>query len=776
MNARVVAVAAVSAILLAVLMARYDALAQGPRWSQQEAESRARETARAVGVDPVNLRVTATGLLKENFLRFVQRLHPPWPEAFAPVRYAVRAESQNSSFRAEYSPQGKLLRWDCNLCGNRSGDLEPPEYFLKLLAEGHTSEFTIRDQSGADGTSRWSWNGAGKSGATLEARITMEKGRVTSAMLDPDVSTVKGIGHSKLSVDAALHGISISINGTALIVAGVIAFFRGRKKRPLWHVGAAIAVFWIAIFLLGLVLNGYRWPAQERFLASETGTQPEDNWVWYHVLQQPLLWWIPCAAGMLQIRGELIQRWLGFLHAAERWRPARRTGRELLDGLLLGWLLALTPYLAGIFGAPVWDVVSPRVGFEIAPSIVGLLRRTPVSGEVVLFFAFLVPLGTRLIRKQLWRRMVLAAFAVGLFGWIGSDLPARPLMDPVAGILLAAAAIWIYRGYGLLGVLASTWGGAMAAPLAWLITAPLSNPIGLLFSAAAYGGALAGAVWIGRRGFPGEDQDLAAEVSRRNDASHGSAVRSEREQLRAEFAEAREAQMGMLPDKPPVIAGFSVAAVCQPARDVGGDLYDFVEFPDGHWGFCVADVSGKGVPAALYMTMTKGLLASEGRVAGDLKELVLALNEPLYLAGRKKTFVTLVMARLDPQTRSLEMIRAGHNPILWRRAARNETVYLLPDGLGLGLVSNKLLRRKLELSRIELEPGDTVVLYSDGLTEAENPRLELFGEDRLLHIVERSDGWTADQLLKEVLADVEVFKEGADPHDDLTLLVVKVLV
>jgi sigma-B regulation protein RsbU (phosphoserine phosphatase) len=75
-----------------------------------------------------------------------------------------------------------------------------------------------------------------------------------------------------------------------------------------------------------------------------------------------------------------------------------------------------------------------------------------------------------------------------------------------------------------------------------------------------------------------------------------------------------------------------------------------------------------------------------------------------------------------------------------------------------------------------LEPGDTVVLYSDGLTEAENPRLELFGEDRLLHIVERSDGWTADQLLKEVLADVEVFKEGADPHDDLTLLVVKVLV
>jgi serine phosphatase RsbU (regulator of sigma subunit) len=427
-----------------------------------------------------------------------------------------------------------------------------------------------------------------------------------------------------------------------------------------------------------------------------------------------------------------------------------------------------------VFGGPVWDVVSPRVGFEIAPSVLGLLRRTPVSGEVVLYFAFLVPLATRMIRHRNWRRAILALLAVGLFGWIGSNLPARPIFDPVAGILMAMVAIWIYRGHGLLGVLAASWGGAMAAPLAWLITTPVSHAFGLVLSGAAYGGALAGAVWVRGRGFPGEDEDLAVEVGRRNEAVRDLSVRSERELLRAEFAEAREAQMGMLPEKPPVIEGFSVAAVCQPARDVGGDLYDFVEFPDGHWGFCVADVSGKGVPAALYMTMTKGLLASEGRVAGDLSELVLALNEPLYLAGRKKTFVTLVMARLDPKTRSLEIVRAGHNPILWRRAGRNETVYLQPEGLGLGLVSNKLLRRRLELRKIQLEAGDTVLLYSDGLTEAENPRLELFGEDRLLRIVERSDGLSADELMKEILADVEVFKEGADPHDDLTLMVVKV--
>jgi serine phosphatase RsbU (regulator of sigma subunit) len=770
MNTRVVAIAVVSAIALTILVARYDALAQGPRWSQSMAESRARETARVFGIDVGNQEVTATGLLRENLLRFVLRSHPAWKEAFAPVRYAIRTQT----FRAEYTPGGQLLRWDCSRCGNRSGDSHPPAYYLNFLAGAHAPEFAARDQSGADGTSRWVWRGAGTSGASLEARVTMEKGRVTSAVLDPDVSSAHA-GRGKFTIAAVMHGISVVVNGSALTVAALIAFFRGRKKRPVWRVGAAIACFWIAIFLFGLLLNGSGWPAQERFLASETGTQPEANWVWYHILQQPLLWWLPCAAGMLLIRGAFVERWLGFLHAAESWRPAKRTGQELLDGLLLGWPLALAPYAAGIFGGPVWDVVSPRIGFEIAPSVLGLLRRTPVSGEVVLYFAFLVPLGARLIRSQIWLRIVLASFALGLFGWIGSNLPAKEPFEPVAGILLAIVAIWIYRGHGLLGVFAATWGAAMAAPLAWLLTAPISHALGLITSGAAYAGALAGAVWIRRRGFLGEDADLAVEVARRNEADRGTSVRSERELLRAEFAEAREAQMGMLPERPPVIAGFSVAAVCQPARDVGGDLYDFVEFPDGHWGFCVADVSGKGVPAALYMTMTKGLLASEGRVAGDLSELVLALNEPLYLAGRKKTFVTLVMARLDPKTRLLEMIRAGHNPILWRRAGRNETVYLQPEGLGLGLVSNKLLRRKLQLQTIELEPGDAVVLYSDGLTEAENPRLELFGEDRLLRIVERSDGLSAEELVKEVLAEVEVFKEGADPHDDLTLMVVKVL-
>jgi sigma-B regulation protein RsbU (phosphoserine phosphatase) len=210
-----------------------------------------------------------------------------------------------------------------------------------------------------------------------------------------------------------------------------------------------------------------------------------------------------------------------------------------------------------------------------------------------------------------------------------------------------------------------------------------------------------------------------------------------------------------------------------PAREVGGDLYDFLEFPDGQWGLCVADVSGKGVPAALYMTMTKGLLASESRFATDLRELVLALNEPLYLAGRKKTFVTLALTRLDPATGRVTLVRAGHNPVIWRRARLNKTVTLQPGGIGVGLVSNKLFGPKLKQQAIDLEPGDTLVLYSDGLTEAENPTSELFGEERLVQAIEMSDCLDAQASLQRILHAVNEFKQDADPHDDLTLVILK---
>jgi serine phosphatase RsbU (regulator of sigma subunit) len=247
----------------------------------------------------------------------------------------------------------------------------------------------------------------------------------------------------------------------------------------------------------------------------------------------------------------------------------------------------------------------------------------------------------------------------------------------------------------------------------------------------------------------------------------------DRQRLKAEFHVARMAQQEMLPQVPERVDQFTLAASCLPAREVGGDLYDWFRAEDGRYGVCVADVSGKGVPAALYMSLTKGYLAAASSEAADLRMLLSDLNQLLYQAGKKKVFVTMAFGWFDPREGVIEMARAGHNPVLWRRASRGESVYCQPPGLGLGITSRLLFERNLKTERLQLEPGDAVVFYSDGITEAMNKANEQFGEDRLMAALERCDGWNAADTEAEILRQVRLFMGAEPPHDDMTVFVLR---
>ncbi len=737
MNKRTVSLAVIGAVALVTLVRLVDATAQVPRWSSREAQRRFQTTATTFGVDASKVSVRATTEFN--------------PDAsHAPLRYVLKAK-RGASFRADYAPDGTLLNWECSKCGDLAKTAPVPDAILRSMAGDRAARFTLSEHDESKG--RWRWTLG-----DLTATALVQNGAVTEASLNSRATGLRNISRGQ-QVSSVVRAANATLSSIALTIAGFVIAFRMLRRRELWRLAAAISGFWIGLLLLVLLFEG----------------RVDSSSVAFYLLGRPLLWLLPCAAGLSLIRGERIHSWLGFLHAALRWQPARRTGDELFQGLLLAWPLAVVPYLAGMLRGPVWQVLSPDIAFQNIPALDGLLRKTPVGGNEVLFFAFIVPLLAKWVVNQKWRTRLLIPIGLLLFGGMARISTADPALDVVVGMLLFLASAPIYRAYGLLGLFGASLGSAMVTPLAWLITTPLNHPVPLIASVGVYGGALAGAAWLRRQGFAGEDDELASEIARRNEGLGDSAAKSERERLLAELAEAREAQMGMLPASMPSIEGYELAAVCQPARELGGDLYDLLDFPDGRWGLCVADVSGKGVQAALYMTMTKGLLASERRVTTDLNHLALALNERLHEAGRRKTFVTMALARLDPKTRRVELIRAGHNPVLWRRASRNETVWLKPGGLGLGLVSNKTFAKKLESELIEMESGDTLMLYSDGLTEAENPRVELFGEDRLQGIAERADGLSADALLQEVLLEVERFKEGAEPHDDLTLLILKVL-
>jgi serine phosphatase RsbU (regulator of sigma subunit) len=250
--------------------------------------------------------------------------------------------------------------------------------------------------------------------------------------------------------------------------------------------------------------------------------------------------------------------------------------------------------------------------------------------------------------------------------------------------------------------------------------------------------------------------------------------RTRREALLQEFNVARSAQQQMLPAHPPVLPGYTIAASCEPAREVGGDLYDFMRLQDGRIGIGVADVSGKGVPAALYMTLTKGLLCAASQDSNDPHEILTSVNTHLREAVRKKMFVTMALGVLDIEARTLEHVRAGHNPIVWRRAEAGETRMLTTPGIALGMAGRALFSKTLAAETIVLGPGDALVFYSDGLTEAMNASLEQFGDDRLLAAVEKADGLPAEATWDSILSDVKDFLHGGQSQDDLTLAVLRV--
>lgn len=251
---------------------------------------------------------------------------------------------------------------------------------------------------------------------------------------------------------------------------------------------------------------------------------------------------------------------------------------------------------------------------------------------------------------------------------------------------------------------------------------------------------------------------------------------SDRERLKAEFELAAQAQSKLLPKSFPQIKGFDIAALCKPAGEVGGDLYDFIYFNNNKLGIVVADVSGKGVPASLYMTFTKGLIDSVSEETDDPGEILREVNKRLFDVCGRKMFVTLFMGIIDPVSRQMTYARAGHNPTIYcnNNELNSTTTLLKSPGIGLGMNGGKLFDSVLKVQSLNLKPNDTLLFYSDGITEAMNEVSEEYGEEQLVKIISNTNGHTAEQVLNAVMTDVNRHLNGNNPQDDQTLVAVKV--
>ena len=243
---------------------------------------------------------------------------------------------------------------------------------------------------------------------------------------------------------------------------------------------------------------------------------------------------------------------------------------------------------------------------------------------------------------------------------------------------------------------------------------------------------------------------------------------AEKERLAAEMELARTVQLSILPQTLPKVAGYEFAGLCNPAREVGGDFYDiFLSDPDCAV-MMVGDAVGKGLKAAMFITQTHGL-ARAATLDGSTPQSVLqAVNSSMMSIGRPSSeFVTMFCAALDRQSNRLVYSSAGHNPPLLLHAGTIEELELGGSPLALFEDAN------YELHEVALSPGDAVIMYTDGVTEALDSQWEQFGTERLEVVIRQNYRASSEELAERILEAVRQFTSGAAQSDDITLLVLR---
>ncbi|MFI5180442.1 MAG: PP2C family protein-serine/threonine phosphatase [Thermoanaerobaculia bacterium] len=257
-----------------------------------------------------------------------------------------------------------------------------------------------------------------------------------------------------------------------------------------------------------------------------------------------------------------------------------------------------------------------------------------------------------------------------------------------------------------------------------------------------------------------------AAIALENARLHREAV--EKERMEREIELAASIQKTILPDSIPAVPGLMLAGGNRPTRQVGGDYFDVFPLPDGRTAFCVADVAGKGVPAALLVsTVHAGLriLLDTGLV--DLPDLVGRLQRHLLGYRSTRKFVTLFLALFDPSSGTVRYVNAGHNPGI--RLASGATSLLPSSGPPIGILPHAVHRE----ASVTLVPGDTLVLYSDGITEAVNTSDEEFGMDRLVALIRGAEHESPEILSGQIFEAVSDFTRGVAQYDDQTVLVAR---
>jgi sigma-B regulation protein RsbU (phosphoserine phosphatase) len=280
--------------------------------------------------------------------------------------------------------------------------------------------------------------------------------------------------------------------------------------------------------------------------------------------------------------------------------------------------------------------------------------------------------------------------------------------------------------------------------------------------------------------YSGRDRELLHAVAEQTGAAleHARLIRqvADQEKLQRELEIAQSVQAKLMPQQPPPLGHLRCAGFCRPARGVGGDYYDFLELEPGLLGLALGDISGKGISAALLMANLQALLRGRAPMHGREVERVAAdINRLLLDSTEANRYATFFYAVFDDSTRVLRYVNAGHNPPLILRGTGGENA---PDPIALeatGMVVGLLEGQEYAGAEVQLRPGDLLLVFSDGVTEAQGADEEEFGERRFVEVASAHAGRDVEEIGRRIVDELTRFAGNHPQHDDQTLIVAKVV-
>lgn len=252
---------------------------------------------------------------------------------------------------------------------------------------------------------------------------------------------------------------------------------------------------------------------------------------------------------------------------------------------------------------------------------------------------------------------------------------------------------------------------------------------------------------------------------------------SEVHRIEQELRIAHEFQNMLLPAECPQIDGYELAAFSQPAREVGGDYYDFfwVDSDRRFLGVVIADVSGKGIPGAFIMSMLRSVLRAQAHNNLSPRDVLLRTNERIYADTKENVFITVTYGILDVREREFRFVRAGHEPTVTVKPEPGAVQLTSPEGIALGMVDNQAFGEISREATLRLVPGELAVLYTDGVVEAMDADGNEYGQRRFYDFVAANRELSPGEIIEKTLQDIRSFTRDYPQHDDITLVALRVL-